>query len=193
MSGADGMKFSREWAMPSHETFSIPPIAVFIDKYLRASTVSIDPFARDFTRATYTNDLNPDTLASSHVDSLDFLRGLDDSGVLADLIIFDPPYSPRQVKECYNGIGLKMKQEDAQRTCSWVREKEIIHDLLEVGGVFLYFGWDSMGMGRTRGYQIEEILLVCHGPGHNDTICMAERKLQHQESFRMVPEGRTLP
>lgn len=31
-------------------------------------------------------------------------------------------------------------------------------------------------MGKKRGYTIEEILLVCHGPGHNDTICMAESK-----------------
>ncbi|MDE1882322.1 MAG: hypothetical protein KGI89_17440, partial [Euryarchaeota archaeon] len=34
----------------------------------------------------------------------------------------------------------------------------------------------STGMGKKYGFQIEEILLVCHGSDHNDTICMAERR-----------------
>jgi hypothetical protein len=51
----------REWAMPSHETFDIPPIAAFVQKYLRESQVSVDPFARNRRWATYTNDLDPNT------------------------------------------------------------------------------------------------------------------------------------
>ncbi len=30
--------------------------------------------------------------------------------------------------------------------------------------------------GITRGFTIEEILLVAHGGVHNDTICVVERK-----------------
>jgi len=41
----------------------------------------------------------------------------------------------------------------------------------------LSFGWNSVGMGITRGYEIVEILLVCHGGAHNDTICIAEKKI----------------
>ena len=37
-------------------------------------------------------------------------------------------------------------------------------------------GWNSTGMGKARGYEIEEILLVNHGAAHNDTIVMVERK-----------------
>lgn len=180
------IKFSRGWAMPSHETFSIPPIAVFVEKYFKKSKISIDPFARNFTKATYTNDLNPDTLAQHHMDALDFIRMLHQQKALADLIIFDPPYSPRQIKECYEGIGLKMGQSEAWRTNGWSKELDMTNDLLKVGGFFLYFGWNTNGMGRKRGYQIEEILLISHGSGHNDTICMAERKIQHQESLRLT-------
>ena len=175
------MKFNREWAMPSHETFSIPPIAVFVDKYLRESTISIDPFARDFTLATYTNDLNPDTLAGSHLDVLDFLKGLQYDSVSADLIIFDPPYSPRQAKEVYNNVGRNFSKRDAQIIGRWAEEKNLANDLLVNNGVFLHFGWHTNGMGKKRGYKIDEILLVSHGGAHNDTICIAERKLQHQE------------
>lgn len=183
------MKFNREWAMPSHETFTIPPIAAFVDKYIRESTISIDPFARDFTRATHTNDLNPDTLAGNHFYAIDFLKLLYEKDIKADLVIFDPPYNINQVKTCYNKFGIDIKQEDAQKICSWVPEKLIINNLLKVNGVFLHFGWHTNGMGKNRAYHIEEILLVAHGGPHYDTICMAERKLQHQETlFSAGPE-----
>ena len=38
-------------------------------------------------------------------------------------------------------------------------------------------------MGQGRDTQIEELLLVAHGRSHNDTICMAEKKLAHQSSL----------
>ena len=41
------------------------------------------------------------------------------------------------------------------------------------------FGFNTNGIARD-GYKIEEILLVPHGGHHNDTICMAERKMAHQ-------------
>jgi hypothetical protein len=44
----------------------------------------------------------------------------------------------------------------------------------------LSFGWNSMGMGKKRGYAITEGLMVCHGVGHNDTLCMAETRIAEQ-------------
>lgn len=38
-------------------------------------------------------------------------------------------------------------------------------------------------MGRKHNFEILEILLVCHGGVHNDTICMAERKTAFQDSM----------
>jgi hypothetical protein len=35
-------------------------------------------------------------------------------------------------------------------------------------------------MGIGRNFEIEEILMIASGSGHNDTICMAERKTAHQ-------------
>lgn len=178
------MKFTRHWAMASPETFTIEPIRLFVKKYL--SGLSIDPFARNCGWATYTNDLDDRTSAQYHMDCRDFLNEMRDQGVQADVVIFDPPYSPRQIKEVYDGIGLKMGGKDAWRTHSWSKEKAIIDDLLKVGGVFLSFGWNSHGIGKKYGYSTEEILLVSHGAGHNDTICMVERKLSHQMKLEDV-------
>jgi len=174
-------RMTRVWAMPTSDTFNCPPIGDFVKRYLRQAEISIDPFARNKRWATYTNDLNPDTLAEHHMDAADFLTMLVRQGVRAQICLFDPPYSPRQIKECYDGIGQKMQQMDAFRT-HWKPERDLIDRLLEPSGVVLSFGWNSIGMGNSRPspYQLEEILLVCHGPGHNDTICIAERKLAHQ-------------
>lgn len=174
------MLIRRVWAMPNKNTFDISPIGEFVKKYLRASKTSIDPFAGNKLWATYTNDLNPKSPAEHHMDAIAFLQIMFCKEVQADLVIFDPPYSPRQVKECYEGIGRKMTQEDGQRTFGWTPEKDLINEVLTPGGIFLYFGWNSVGMGKSRGFKIEELLLVCHGTGHSDTICMAERKLVHQ-------------
>lgn len=42
----------------------------------------------------------------------------------------------------------------------------------------LSFGWNTTGMGISRGFQIQEVLLVCHGGAHNDTICIAEKRIK---------------
>lgn len=173
------MKISRLWAMPNHNTFDIDVIGNFVKRFLADSKVrSIDPFARNKRWATYTNDLNPNTLAEYHLDCLEFLTMLLNDGIKADLVIFDPPYSPTQIKEMYESIGLDRLYRSGEEC--WVRERNIIERLLNPGGYVLSFGWNSIGMGKSRGFVIQEIMLVAHGAGHNDTICMAEQKLAHQ-------------
>lgn len=39
-----------------------------------------------------------------------------------------------------------------------------------------HFCLELWGIGKTLGFNIEEILLVAHGGWHNDTICTVERK-----------------
>lgn len=170
------MKFSRAWAMPNADTFSVKPIGDFVCRYLAEAKISIDPFARNKQWATYTNDLNPETSAKWHLDAEQFLTLLpsvtDDK---SDLVIFDPPYSPRQISECYKGIGLEVGMKETQSALLYKRVRDAIMPLLAPNAVVLSFGWNSVGMGKGRGFEIEEILLVCHGGAHHDTICLAER------------------
>jgi hypothetical protein len=167
------IKFSRHWGMPSADTFDCEPIKGFVQKYLMASKVSIDPFARNKRWATFTNDLNPDTAAEYHMEALEFLKMLAEKKVKADLIIFDPPYSPRQVAECYSHIGRKTTMQDTQGK-SWSDWKTAIAPLCGENAIVLSFGWNTCGMGKKHGFRITEIMLVSHGQTHNDTICMTE-------------------
>ena len=170
------MYFKRTFAMPNAETFSIPPIAEFVKAFAAVSEVSIDPFAKDRDWFTYTNDLNPKTKAQYHLDAEAFCRELRAKNIFADLGIFDPPYSPRQISECYKSIGLKVGIEETQNSKLYKRVRDALDTVIMPGGIVLSFGWNSAGMGKERGYEQLAILLVAHGGAHNDTICLAEQK-----------------
>ena len=181
--------FHRAWAIPCHETFRIKPINEFIRKYFTASKMSIDPFARDAQFATYTNDINDETRAENHLKAIDFLCLLETQNILADLALFDPPYSVRQVKEMYEGAGLELTQRDTQYTSAmnWREERNVLDRLIRPRGFVLSFGWHSNGMQRSRGYQLKEVLLVAHGGGHYDTICIAEQKISGNQTELLKP------
>jgi hypothetical protein len=176
--GGDERMITREWAMPNANTFSIPPIAWFVERWLAGAKVVVDPFARNSKRGTHTNDLNPETDAEYHMDAADFCLEMYKQGIQADAVLFDPPYSPRQISEVYQAIGRAATTHDTQNASLYRSVRDAVDPLLKPGGVALSFGWNSCGFGRERSYRIEEILIVAHGGAHNDTICVAERKLQ---------------
>ena len=98
-------------------------------------------------------------------------------GVKADLVIFDPPYSPRQISECYKEAGIECGMKETQNSVLYSRVKDAIFPVLSNNAFVLSFGWNSAGMGKKHGFEQIEIMLCCHGGAHNDTICLAERKL----------------
>lgn len=170
------MYFKRAFAMPNSETFSIPVLGSVVQAFVAKSTVSVDPFARDRAWFTHTNDLNPATKAQHHLDAEDFLKLLAAQNVRADLGIFDPPYSPRQISECYKSVGLKVGTEETQNARLYKRVRDALDALIVPDGIVLSFGWNSGGMGQKRGYEQLGIVLVAHGGAHNDTICVIEQK-----------------
>ena len=172
------IKFSRTWAMPNADTFSVKPIGEFVNRYLAKATISIDPFSRDKRWTTYTNDLNSSTKAEYHMDAEKFLLMLGQKGVKADLIIFDPPYSPRQISECYKNIGMKVGMKETQSSLLYRRVRDAIVPVCSDNAIVLSFGWNTVGMGIGHNFEQIEIMLCCHGGAHNDTICLAERRIK---------------
>lgn len=170
----DPIKITREWAMPNKNTFSIPPIRRLVAKHI-GDGVWIDPFSRlsPFAHRCVTNDLNVDFPADSHVEALEFINTFADGCV--DGALFDPPYSPRQISECYKGAGQKVHTADTQSSFYGDRKKALASKVKQ-GGKVLCFGWNSGGIGKTLGFKIIEILIVAHGGAHNDTICTVEVK-----------------
>lgn len=176
------MKITRIFAEPSRNTFSVLPINKLVKFYLRNSNISIDPFARNKRWATYTNDLNPNTKAEFHMDALDYLEMLIAQEVKADLILFDPPYSLTQMKRSYEDFGRKISQRESQHFYGDLRDA--FNKVLLPNGIAISFGWNSIGMGKKRGYKIIEILMVCHGRAHNDTLCVVDQKSTQLELMK---------
>jgi len=165
--------FNRIWEMPNSNTFDIECIRRLIHLYLKDGMISVDPFANKSKIASITNDLNPEYDTNYHLDAVDFLKIFEDNSV--DFVLYDPPYSLRQVSECYKNVGIPVTMETTQS--SW-RTKHIneISRILKPNGICISFGWNSSGVGIKRGMELLEILLVAHGGSHNDTICTVERK-----------------
>ncbi len=169
------MKLTRVWAMPNKWTFQIPPIADLVARYVGDGKGWIDPFAGMTSPAEITNDVERDD-ATFRMDALDFLRRMSSSQAAGTFngVLFDPPYS---VEQCLRKYTPKFNG-TAGRAEYWARCKDEIGHILRPGGISISFCWDSVGIGENRGFAIEEILLVCHGACHNDTIVTVERKVQ---------------
>ena len=176
------MIMSRKWAMPNKKTFSIKPIKNLIKSRLGYNLRIVDPFANECSIRSIidesceyiSNDLNTKYNTDYHMNALEFLKTFKDNSV--DLVLYDPPYSPRQIKECYNNIGRNVTQVDTQSNF-WGDIKNEISRILKNNGTCISFGWNSGGIGKTKGFVIDEILLVAHGGNHNDTICTVDKKI----------------
>jgi len=177
------MKISRTWAMPSKNTFSIKPINDLIQRYIYTESPKkiIDPFTnqscfRDLCFAT--NDLNPDFETTHHVESLDFLKMFEDESV--DMVLFDPPWTLRQISECYKGIGKTVHASDTTAGFYSQRKKEVSR-ITRSGGIVICCGYNSGGIGKTNGFELLEVLMVPHGGVHYDSIVTVERKTHRKQ------------
>lgn len=173
--------------MPNKNTFSIKPIGEVIEKYKFGK--SIDPFANSNKLASITNDLDKSFDTDYHLDALDFVKLFEDNSI--DTVLFDPPYSPRQISECYKALGKSVNMETTQSSF-WAKLKKEISRVTKENGICITCGWNSGGIGKTNGFEIEEILLVAHGGWHNDTIITIERKknLDFNKIMKIIKYGK---
>lgn len=169
------MKIERIWAMPNKYTFDIKPIRELLQQEIPKPGFTIDPFANKQKLASVTNDLDAQYNTDYNLEALDFLKIFGTETV--DCVLFDPPYTPRQVSEVYKKLGKTVNMETTQASY-WSKLKDEITRIIKPGGKCISFGWNSQGIGKTRGFRIDKILLVCHGGNHNDTICVVETKIQ---------------
>ena len=143
----------RVWAMPNHRTFDIKPIKEFIKENIGLDYV--DPFPYPFKE-----------------DAITYLKKIETNSKLS--LVFDPPYSQRQLKEMYHSNGLSL--DHPMNNSYWSNCKKEIARIIKPNGKVISFGWNSGGIGIKNGFEIEKILLVNHGSQHNDTICTLEVK-----------------
>lgn len=170
------MQISRVWAMPNMWTFTIKPIRELVSRYVGDGVSWVDPFAGENSPAEITNDLNVERPAKFHQDALLFLRSLGRAS--ASGILFDPPYSITQARQCYEGYGFDKLDVKPTSMEYWAKVKDECSRILVPGGLAVCCGWSSQGLGLNRGFRMIEVLLVPHGGSKNDTIVTVEMKVR---------------
>jgi hypothetical protein len=153
------IEIERAWAMANKHTFQIPPIRQLIQKE-RIPGELIDPFPYE-----------------SKLDVFDYLKQFQDNSVAFALV--DPPYTKRQVSEHYKEMGIAVT---GWRTSSgWTAKVKFeVGRVMKIGGKVLTFGYTSSGIGQTNGFELNRVLMVCHGGDHYDTICTVETKVRNR-------------
>ena len=176
--GGEGVIIERKGAQPNKHTFLMKPIYDFIMRYYSKNKRWIDPFCGFYSpvQDDYRNDLNPDIPAKYHLEANDFLKLWETESI--DGIILDPPYSNRQLKECYTFLGIKKIPYEMSKMFPYSYNVFEINRILKPGGVLLKFGWNSNRLSRL--FKIIHVLVVNHGGRHTDTICTAQIKIQQR-------------
>ncbi|KKL96506.1 hypothetical protein LCGC14_1843780 [marine sediment metagenome] len=166
------VRIERHHAQPNRWTFTIPPIAALIAEE-GVGEGWIDPFAGMHSPAEHRNDINVDMFADEHMDAREWLRFMDSEQFAG--AIYDPPYSYRQAVEMYGERKLPKNYTTFEY---WAQCRDELARLIKPGGKAICCGWNSVGLGKSRGFHMERVLLVPHGGGRNDTIVTVEMKIQ---------------
>ena len=181
------MIINRVWEMPNSKTFKIKAIRHLILKYVKENDLVLDPFANESSIKEYlpnckyiSNDLDTQYNTDYHEEAQDFLARFEDNSV--DVVLYDPPYSPRQVSECYNKLGKTVTIKDTQSSY-FTRFKKEIARVLKPNGICISCGWNTNGIGKKYNMEIEEILIVAHGGNHNDTLVTVEQKIIKKQAL----------
>ncbi len=111
------IRINRKWEMPNSKTFKIKTIKELIKKYIKEEHIVIDPFANEHSikeeikcSKYISNDIDTKYNTDYNLDAQEFLKLFDNNSV--DVLLFDPPYSGRQVKECYSKLGKTVTMND---------------------------------------------------------------------------------
>jgi hypothetical protein len=171
-----GPIMSRVWAMPNKWTFEVPPLIKIIRRYKKPGQVWADPFAGHNSPAEFTNDLNTASPALFHLEAQEFVLQMLDIVGQVDGAIFDPPYSLTQVSRSYQNMGLQFKGSE-NPTGGFPKVRDGLSRLVRRGGIVISYGWNTVGMGKKRGFEPIEYLICSHGGNRNDTLVTVEIKL----------------
>lgn len=155
---------------PRRYTFSTAPIANWIRMKTQNGSVlnlfsgktRLYDYIHEITetRVDTNADMKPDYL----MDANDFLDLAIQKGFKYNTIILDPPYTYRKSMEKYDGKIISNFQ----------RVKEKIPEIIETNGNVISCGYHSVVMGKSRNFEVKDILLISHGGAHHDTIITNE-------------------
>ena len=157
---------------PLHKyTFRSPKIRKWVESRVSGKVLNLFAGYTLLDCDEVRNDMDRNAPADFHMDALEFCKLW--HGGKFDFIILDPPYAYRKSMEMYGG-----------RVCSPFNAlKDEIVKILKPNGRVITFGYHSNSMGKSRGFEQEEILLMSHGGAIHDTIAVIERLVEEEKAY----------
>lgn len=153
----------RVWSMPQQDVTRIKAINQLIREEVGDGDWLTDLFETESGRYA------PNRLINQRIDSYVQTRSMQPA---LDGVLFNPPISFAQAAAYHKAVGYKWDG----RTSWWSGMKDQVADLIKDGGKAISISWDSTGLGASRGFTLERILIVNHGGHWHDTIVTVERK-----------------
>ena len=170
---------------PNKYTFKQPKLKKWIESNCEGKVLNLFAGLVELDVNETRVDIDENMPADYYMDSYEFVLMAIEQKLLYNTIILDPPYNLRKSREKYGGrmIG------------SFTKIKNIITDIVAENGIIITLGYDTVGMGKSRGFKKEAICLVCHSGDHNDTLCLKEFVMEQQQYFRRYefPKDRNSP
>lgn len=160
------MHFTYLTQPPKRYTFQQPKLKEWTEYWCKEKVLNLFAGLVKLNIDEVRVDINEEMLADYYMDAEEFVNMAIKENMKFDTIILDPPYNLRKSREKYEGryIG------------SFTKIKNLLPQILNNNGYIIHFGYDSVGMSKSRGFEKIAICLVCHNGDHNDTICLVERK-----------------
>ena len=160
---------------PLHRyTFSVKPIREWVESHCKGRVLNLFAGTTHLNVDEFRVDLDPSTRPNYGGDAYEYvehhIKTLGKINFLSwDTIILDPPYSYRKSMEMYG--GRKMSRFNAL--------KDLLPSILKEKGIIITFGYHSISMGKSRGFEQTELLVISHGGAIHDTLCVVERKVKN--------------
>ena len=161
------MRFTYLCQPPKRYTFEQPQLKQWVEKQCRGKVLNLFAGTTLLSVNETRNDMDPKTPAKYHLPADEFCKMAIDRKMKFDTVILDPPYNLRKSREKYHGRYFG----------SFTVIKRMIPDLLNNGGRIITLGYDTVGIGKKRGFEKIAVCVVCHNGDHNDTLCLVERKI----------------
>jgi hypothetical protein len=167
--GENRMIIERIIAPIHHYTFQSIKIKAWVEKYCEGYTLNL--FAGktilDVPGKELRIDLDPDCVVHKCMDAFDFVKHCGYINKFGTILL-DPPYSERKSIEYYNG----------KKVSRFTKILDLLSTLLKDNGIVITFGYQSVIMGKKRGFKVERVCLFSHGGAIHDTIATIERKIK---------------
>ena len=152
---------------PRRYTFEAPKVKEWTEQWCHGGVLNLFAGKTVLDVCELRVDLDENMPADYYMDAYEFVVKCVNEGVKFDTIILDPPWNYRKAREKYEGrwIGKLTKV------------KNLIPQILNDNGVVISWGYDTVGMSKSRGFKKVAICLVCQNGDHNDFMGLVEEKL----------------